>query len=161
MKQDQKTLRLQSVPSSLNQLEILIEEVCDKYNLNHNYLGCITVALTEAFQNALEHGNKNNPDKLITIHYEKNAGGLFFSVKDEGEGFNFKDIPDIKDDGKEKSFPGRGIFLMKSLSDEVNFAGNGSEVAIGFKISSINIETAVDRMSKFKEYRETAHNPND
>ncbi|MCB2221494.1 MAG: ATP-binding protein [Bacteroidetes bacterium] len=161
MKQDQKTLRLQSVPSSLNQLEIMIEEVCDKYNLNHNYLGCITVALTEAFQNALEHGNKNNPGKFITIHFEKNAGGLFFSVKDEGEGFNFKDIPEIKDDGKQKSFPGRGIFLMKSLSDELNFLGNGSEVAIGFKISSINIETAVDRMSKFKEYTETSHNQND
>lgn len=161
MKQDQKTLRLQSVPSSLNQLEILIDEVCDKYNLNHNYVGCITVALTEAFQNALEHGNKNNPEKFITINFEKNAGGLYFSVKDEGNGFNHQDIPDTKDDGKEKVFPGRGIFLIKSLSDDVNYIGKGNEVAIGFKISSINFETAVDRISKFKEYTQTSNNVNE
>jgi len=161
MKQDQKTLKLHSVPSSLNQLEILIGEVCDKYNLNHNYLGCITVALTEAFQNALEHGNQNDPEKFITINFEKTASGLLFSVKDEGKGFNHQDIPDVKDDGKEKTFPGRGIFLIKRLSDDVNYIGNGSEVAIGFKTSSINIETAVDRMSKFREYTETSQNLND
>ncbi len=158
MKQDQKTLRLQSVPSSLNQLEILIEEVCDKYNLNHNYLGCITVALTEAFENALQHGNNNNPDKTITIHFEKTSGGISFSIKDEGKGFDYHKIPDVKDDGKEKVFPGRGLFLIKQLADDVNFIGNGSEIAIGFKTSSINIETAVDRMSKYKEYTESTQN---
>ena len=158
MKQDQKTLQLPSVPSSINQLEKLIEEVCDKYKLNHNYLGCITVALTEAFDNALKHGNKNNPEKTITIHFEKTDAGISFNMKDQGEGFDFQSIPDIKDDGKEKVFPGRGIFLIKQLADDVNFIGNGSEIAIGFKTSSINIETAVDRLSKFKEYTETTKN---
>ncbi|MEZ5146426.1 MAG: ATP-binding protein [Bacteroidales bacterium] len=158
MKQDQKTLKLPSVPSSLNQLEVLIGEVCDKYNLNHNYLGCITVALTEAFENALQHGNKNNPNKTITIHFEKTDAGVAFSVKDEGEGFDFQSIPDLKEDGKEKVFPGRGVFLIKQLADEVNYIGNGSEVAIGFKTASINIETAVDRLSKFKEYTQTTQN---
>ncbi|MCD4665927.1 MAG: ATP-binding protein, partial [Bacteroidales bacterium] len=61
-----------------------------------------------------------------------------------------------KDDGKEKSFPGRGIFLIKTLADDVNFIGKGNEIEIGFKISSINFETAVDRIEKFKEYSETA-----
>ena len=158
MKQDQKTLQLPSVASSINQLEILIQDVCDKYNLNHNYLGCITVALTEAFENALEHGNQNNPDKTITIQFDKTDAGLSFYVKDEGNGFDHKAIPDVKDDGKEKVFPGRGIFLIKQLADDVNYIGNGSEVTIGFKTSSIHIETSVDRISKFKEYTETTQN---
>jgi len=155
MRQEQKKLRLRSLPESINQLEGLIEEICDDYNLNHNYLGCITVSLTEAFNNALQHGNKNNPEKFILIDFQKTSTGLYFKIKDEGEGFNFKNIPDTKDDGKEKVFPGRGLFLIKTLADDVNFVGSGNELEIGFKISSINYETAVDRIKKMKEYSET------
>jgi serine/threonine-protein kinase RsbW len=156
MRQEQKSLRLKSLPESIHQLERLIEEVCDDYNLNHNYLGCITVALTEAFSNALVHGNKNNPEKMIDIHFEKSSTGLAFRMKDEGTGFDFNSIPDVKDDGKEKVFPGRGIFLIKTLADDVKYVGKGNEIEIGFKISSINYETAVDRIKKFKDYSESA-----
>jgi len=159
MRQEQKTLRLKSSPESIHLLEGLIEEVCDSNNLNHNYLGCITVALTEAFDNALVHGNKNNPDKIITFNYQKTSTGLLFSIKDEGDGFNFQSIPDVKDDGTEKEFPGRGIFLIKTLADDVEYMGTGNEIEIGFKISSINYETAVDRIKKFKDYSESVKKP--
>jgi serine/threonine-protein kinase RsbW len=158
MKQEHQTLRLKSVPESIHQIEKLIEDICDSNNLNHNYLGCISVALTEAFSNALEHGNKNNPEKFITVNYEKSSTGLSFSIKDEGEGFNYNSIPDLKDDGTEKVFPGRGVFLIKSLADEVKYVGIGNELEIGFKISSINYETAVDRIKKFKDYSNSEKN---
>jgi serine/threonine-protein kinase RsbW len=160
MRQEQKTLRLKSLPESIHQVERLIEEICDSNNLNKSYFGCISVALTEAFTNALEHGNKRNPEKFITINYEKTSSGLMFNIKDEGEGFNFHNIPDIKDDGQEKIFPGRGIFLIKTLSDDVKFIEPGNEIEIGFKISSINYETAVDRIKKLKDYSESAKKVN-
>ena len=152
MKQEHKHLTLKSSTESIIQLDRLIEEVCDTHNLNHNYLGCISVSLHEAFQNAMIHGNQNDPKKTVTIDFEKSATGISFTVKDEGTGFDFGKIPDIKDDGKEQTFPGRGLFLIKSLSDNVSFNESGNEIQIGFKISSINIETAIDRMEKFKEY---------
>lgn len=155
MRQEQKTLRLKSLPESIHQLEGLIEEICDDNNLNHNYLGCISVALTEAFNNALIHGNKHDQKKLIVISYQKTSTGLSFSVEDEGEGFEHGIIPDLKDDGKEKVFPGRGIFLIKTLSDDLSFNDKGNCIDIGFKISSINYETAVDRIKKFKEYSDS------
>lgn len=157
MRQEQKTLRLKSTPESIHEVERLIEEICDSNNLNHSYLGCITVALTEAFTNALEHGNKRNPEKIITVNFEKTSTGLMFGIKDEGEGFNFHNIPEIKDDGQEKVFPGRGIFLIKTLSDDVKFIEPGNEIEIGFKISSINYETAVDRIKKLKDYSESTN----
>lgn len=156
MIQEQKTLKLKSIPESIHQVERLIEEICEDFNLNHNYLGCITVALNEAFTNALEHGNKKDPDKLITIDFQKTSTGLSFSIKDEGEGFDFKSFPDMKDDGKEKVFPGRGLFLIKTLADGVNFNSIGNEIEMGFKISSINFETAIDRIEKFKDYSKAA-----
>lgn len=157
MKQEQKTLRLKSVPESINQLEILIEEVCDAYNLNHNYLGCISVAATEAFQNALTHGNQSDPAKIILVDFQKTATGVSFTVKDEGDGFDYKAIPEIKDDGKEKTFPGRGIFLIKSLSDSLSFNEKGNAITIGFKTAGINIETAIDRAQKFQVYKDSTH----
>jgi len=156
MKQEQKTLRLKSVPESINQLEILIEEVCDAHNLNQTYFGCISVATIEAFQNALIHGNQNDPDKIIIVDFQKTSTGVSFTVKDEGDGFDHLAIPDIKDDGKEKTFPGRGIFLIKSLSDNVTFNEKGNEVEIGFKTVGINIETTIDRAQKFKVYKDSA-----
>jgi serine/threonine-protein kinase RsbW len=158
MKREQKKLRLKSVPESIHVLEQLIEEICDKYNLNHNYLGCISVALTEAFNNALIHGNKNDSEKKIEITYLRSNTGLTFNIKDEGDGFDFKRIPDVKGDGKEKIFPGRGLFLIKTLVDDINFYGNGNEIEIGFRISSINYEIEVDRIKKFKEYTNSSHN---
>lgn len=155
MKQEQKTLRLRSVPESINQLEILVEEVCDAYNLNHTYLGCISVAATEAFQNALTHGNQNDPNKIIIVDFQKTSTGVSFTVKDEGKGFDYRAIPDIKDDGKEKTFPGRGIFLIKSLSDNISFNDKGNEIEIGFKTAGINIETAIDRAQKFQVYKDS------
>ncbi|MCF8369060.1 MAG: ATP-binding protein [Bacteroidales bacterium] len=152
MKNEQKILSLRSVAESINQLEQMIEDVCDLYKLNHNYIGCVTVSLTEAFHNALIHGNKNVPEKKITIQMERSATGIAFSVRDEGEGFNPSIIPNVKDDGKEKTFPGRGLFLIKSLADDISFNEKGNEIKIGFRISSINIETSIDRMEKFKEY---------
>ncbi|MEZ5198247.1 MAG: hypothetical protein R2764_18215 [Bacteroidales bacterium] len=61
----------------------------------------------------------------------------------------------MKEDGKEKVFPGRGIFLIKTLSDDLSFNDKGNRIDIGFKISSINYETAVDRIKKFKEYSDS------
>ena len=149
MNNEQRTLRLKSEPQSLNKLEVLIQDVCDENNLEHTYFGCISVAVTEAFQNALEHGNQNDLSKEIHITFEKNASGLSFSVEDEGEGFNFSDIPDVKDNGKEKTFPGRGIFLIKSLCDNVDYNEKGNKISLGFKTTGINIETAIERQEAF------------
>ena len=152
MKKEQRTLSLKSVPESFNKVENLVEEICNEYDLNHNYLGCIITSVNEAFQNALTHGNKNVNEKLITINFKKLATGISFSVSDEGEGFNYTETPEVNDKAKELVFPGRGLFLIKSLSDDVTFNEKGNEIILGFKISSINIETTIDRVEKFQEY---------
>jgi serine/threonine-protein kinase RsbW len=157
MNKEHKTLKLRSVPESINKLEALIEEVCDANNLNQTYLGCITTATTEAFHNARIHGNQNDPEKIVTIECVKSPNGVSFTVKDEGKGFDYQAIPDVKDDGKEKTFPGRGLFLIKSLSDAVHFNDAGNEIVIGFHTKGIDIETTIDRAQKFKVYKDSSH----
>jgi len=155
MIQENKTLEINSTKENVHQVETLIEEICEDFNLNDTYLGSITVAVIEAFENAVKHGNKNDPSKKVIVNFQKSTSGLSFSIKDEGEGFDYQSIPDPKSNKMGLHFPGRGVFLIQSVADDVKYIGKGNEIEIGFKISSINFETAVDRIKKMKNYSDS------
>jgi serine/threonine-protein kinase RsbW len=146
-------LILPSIPENINQVENFIEDICDEYNINNTYFGNILVALTEAVENAMKHGNGNNPEKNIQIIFSLKPVGLSFLVKDEGKGFDISQIPDPTDlDTDPKELKGRGIFLIRTLADEIHYTNNGKSLEIIFKISSIDSEIAIDRISRLKKY---------
>jgi serine/threonine-protein kinase RsbW len=146
-------LILPSLPENIHKVEKFVEDICDEFNINNTYFGNILVALTEAVENAMKHGNGNNPSKHVQVIFTSKPEGLSFVIKDEGVGFDINLIPDPTDltiDADQ--LKGRGIFLIKHLADEVHFTNNGSSVEVIFKISSINQELAVERMNLLKKY---------
>lgn len=144
-------LSLKSTKENIHQVERFVEDICDEFNINNTYFGNILVALTEAVSNAIVHGNKNEINKDINITFESKPFGLSFTIKDQGEGFDFNNIPDPTDLAVElKEEEGRGIFLMKVLADEVNFLENGKSIELIFKISSINQELALERIKQLQ-----------
>jgi len=149
-------LILPSLPENINLVEKFVEDICDEYNINNTYFGNILVTLTEAVENAMVHGNGRNPDKNVQIIFTSKPDGLSFVVKDEGEGFDVNQIPDPTDiNSNTDESKGRGIFLIRSLADEVKFLENGKTIEILFKISSINSEMAIDRINQLKKYSGT------
>lgn len=153
---DKLQLIFPSLPENIHQVEKFVEDICDEYNINNTYFGNILVALTEAVENAIVHGNNKNPEKNVEIIFVSKPEGLSFTIKDEGKGFDINQIPDPTDlNVNPDEQKGRGIFLIKSLADEVNFLKNGKGVEILFKISSINNEIAVDRINQLKNYSGT------
>jgi serine/threonine-protein kinase RsbW len=158
-------LILPSLPESIHQVEKFVEDICDEFNINNTYFGNILVTLTEAVENAMKHGNGNDPSKKVQIIFTSKPEGLSFVVKDEGNGFDINQIPDPTDlntDPEESK--GRGIFLIKSLADEVKFLDKGNTVEIIFKISSINSEMAIERIKQLKKFsgtKETTSSRND
>lgn len=146
-------LILPSLPENIHKVEKFVEDICDEFNINNTYFGNILVALTEAVENAMKHGNGNNPSKHVQIIFSSKPEGLSFIIKDEGNGFDLNTIPDPTDISVDADqVKGRGIFLIKNLADEVHFTENGSSVEVIFKISSINHELAVERMNLLKKY---------
>ena len=146
-------LILTSLPENIHKVEKFVEDICDEFNINNTYFGNILVALTEAVENAMNHGNAKDSSKTVQIIFTSKPDGLSFVIKDEGKGFDINTIPDPTDlniDANE--LKGRGIFLIRHLADEVHFTDNGSRVEIIFKISSINNELAVERMNLLKKY---------
>jgi serine/threonine-protein kinase RsbW len=146
-------LILPSLPENIHKVEKFVDDICDEFNINNTYFGNILVALTEAVENAMKHGNANDPSKKVQILFTSKPEGLSFIIKDEGKGFDLSTIPDPTDLNVDADqMKGRGIFLIRNLADEVQFTENGSSVELLFKISSINHELAVDRMNLLKKY---------
>ncbi len=114
------------------EVEGLIDEVCSSYELNEDHYGNILIAVTEAVNNAIVHGNLNDEEKKVTIEANKQDKEVVFIISDEGKGFDYTNLPDPTAPENIEKPDGRGIFLMKNLSDEVSFDLNGSKVSITF-----------------------------
>ena len=128
----QETLKIQSSPEQLRLVEDLIDNVCQVYNVKEDSYGNILIAVTEAVNNAICHGNKNNPDKFVHIDFQNTEKQLIFSITDEGQGFDFLNLPDPTDPENIDKLSGRGVFLMKNLADSIEFSLNGQSVKLHF-----------------------------
>jgi serine/threonine-protein kinase RsbW len=86
------------------------------------------IALDEAFVNAVKHGNKNDPTKLVRISAELSTKEACFTVEDEGVGFNVQEIPDPRDPANLFKSSGRGVLLIYNIMDEVEYNAEGNRV---------------------------------
>lgn len=124
-----------SIPSdfgSISKVEVLIDSVCERLSVNEDYYGNVLIAVTEAVNNAIEHGNKMRKDLNVDLAVGDKESDFCFSVKDYGDGFDFDHLPDPTAPENIEKEDGRGIFLMRSLSEEVEYTDGGSNVDIYF-----------------------------
>ena len=89
----------------------------------------IEIAISEALANAMIHGNHENQEKQVHIVCRCSMDGeVLISVRDEGEGFDSRAVPDPTEAQRLLLTHGRGLHLMKALMDEVSFEENGTVV---------------------------------
>lgn len=116
-------------------VEKLINDICSSYQVSEDYYGNILVAVTEAVNNAIQHGNKLNPEKQVDVEIKAEEKSISFSVHDQGEGFDFSTLPDPTNPENIEKPSGRGVFLMRHLADKVEFSDAGRTVHLNFAIS--------------------------
>jgi serine/threonine-protein kinase RsbW len=89
----------------------------------------IELALTEALANAVVHGAKEDPSKVVECIVACDEDrGMLIMVRDPGPGFDPNSIPSPCEGENIFSNRGRGIFLINQLMDEVGFHKNGTEI---------------------------------
>ena len=89
----------------------------------------IELALTEALANAVVHGAKSDPSKVIECDVAcDEQQGILIIVRDPGSGFDPAKISDPRHGENIYSDHGRGIYLINQLMDEVQFHKNGAEI---------------------------------
>lgn len=119
--------------SNLRIIENAVDEITSSIGINQDNYGKILVATLEAVNNAIKHGNKDNPNKLVDVAIEYNNDEIKITVTDEGEGFNPSGIPDPTMPENIEALSGRGVFLMTKLSDSIKFNEKGNSVTMSFK----------------------------
>lgn len=143
-----KELKINSLQTNLYLVERFVEEICDENYISGSYFGNIMLAMEEAVKNAIVHGNRQDTAKQVIVTCERKRGEICFTVEDEGEGFDPAAVPSPLDSDE----AGKGIFLIRSLADKVEFNGSGNKVFLSFTISSLSQETALNRISYLKSY---------
>jgi serine/threonine-protein kinase RsbW len=114
-------LTIASNPKNIARVEKLLQKIALRIPLDEIQMNKLMVSLTEAVNNAIVHGTKSNPDKKVTILCESVPGWLLIMINDQGRGFRLDDVsnPLKKENLLRES--GRGIFLMRTLMDRVEF----------------------------------------
>lgn len=130
-----KQLSFASKIENISYVEKLVDEISDTYNLNNIIYGNILVSLVEAVSNAILHGNKSDPSKKVNVECEVEDNYIYFTICDEGDGFDFTNIPDPTATENIDKPHGRGVFLMNKLSDGISYQKNGTEVKFKFKLN--------------------------
>jgi serine/threonine-protein kinase RsbW len=89
----------------------------------------IELALTEALANAVVHGAKSDPSKVIECDVAcDEQRGMLIVVRDPGPGFDPAQIANPCQGENIYSNHGRGIYLINQLMDDVQFHKNGTEI---------------------------------
>lgn len=127
-------LRLRSSGACIGQLEGYIKTLFDEYDLAPDMYPNVLISLTEAVNNAIKHGNLNDHTKAVRIKSVRDSEKLYVVITDEGEGFDYQNLPDPTAPENIEKPGGRGVFLMRQLSDRVRFRNNGSTVEIEFQV---------------------------
>ena len=129
---DSISIQIPSLTENIRIIESFIDNAKEKYQLDDDIYGNIMIAVTESVNNAIVHGNKNIADKNVSLSLVLQESSIKFIVQDEGGGFNFEKLPDPTSPDNVDKPSGRGIFLMKHLSDEVEFKDYGRVVELTF-----------------------------
>ncbi len=125
-------LKLDTCPSSIAKLETFVSSLADDHNVMKDLYPNILISLTEAVNNAIEHGNCLDKTKSVIVDTYINGKGMSIKVTDEGAGFNPNDIPDPTQPENIECCGGRGVFLIKQLCDDVKFIDEGKTVEMFF-----------------------------
>jgi serine/threonine-protein kinase RsbW len=122
-------LRFPADANRVSQMVFAIMQVVGGMECAHGHEDDIELALYEALANAIRHGARSDPSKIVEVKVACDADhGMLIVVGDPGNGFDPQQVPDPLMGDNLYSDHGRGIFLINRLMDEVEFKRGGTEI---------------------------------
>ncbi len=134
MSSHQRTITFPSQVDNITIVERLIDELFAEYKVKEDYYGELLIAMTEAVNNAIVHGNKLDASKQVSVTFSVSDRHMVFKVEDEGPGFDYDSLPDPTAPENIEKPHGRGVFLMRHLADECLFEDEGRVCILKFAV---------------------------
>ena len=112
---------------NIDLVDVVTEAVLRHSGMDDESVERLGLAIREAVANGVQHGNKEQPEKRVTVSFVLEKEEVSIRIQDQGEGFDLDGLPDPL--APENLFKprGRGILLMNSFMDEVNFEFDGDQ----------------------------------
>lgn len=131
----QFSLTLRSERQEIAKVELFMRAVPYCQVLDDMTFYSVMVAITEAVNNAIVHGNKLDESKEVILRVSSNASTMIVTVQDGGTGFDPTILADPREPENLMKTGGRGIFLIRELASEVHYSKNslGSELTLVFR----------------------------
>ncbi len=123
-------LVIKSDPKELRKVHFFLLDFFKKNDVANFYFNRALLCISEAVINSIEHGNQFDITKTVTIKILYSNNEMDVEIYDEGEGFDISivDDPTYGDNIKKES--GRGIYIIRALSDFIKYNRKGNSVLL-------------------------------
>src|SRR5207248_2031707 len=119
MSGDRLSYKLDSTLETVDSAEQTANRIASESGFGEDEVMQIAMAVREAAVNAVLHGNAYDPEKKVELEFERTAGDLVITIRDQGKGLDMGKIPDPLAPENLLKTSGRGIFLIRSFMDSV------------------------------------------
>lgn len=127
------TIRVPSDLEHLADVDLFLEGTLRGFGVDESVVADIAISVSELINNAIVHGNKNSVEKSVSMKITRDKGKVVIVIKDEGAGFTPDEVPDPLADENLLHEVGRGLFIVRSLMDEVDVVPSASGTTITIK----------------------------
>ncbi|MBZ0263814.1 ATP-binding protein [bacterium] len=123
------------IPSDTDRLpevDQFAEKMTGELDFSRDLRDDIAISVSEAVNNAILHGNKNDGSKNVTVEFHKLENGIQINISDEGGGFESNEVPDPTKPENIMETTGRGLLIIRHLMDRVDIEPykNGTKVTM-------------------------------
>lgn len=118
----------------LSRLPEELEALRDRCAMSEAAFYNLVLAMTEAVVNAIVHGNKENPEKNVTMEVSSDETGVHCSVSDQGPGFEPEEVADPVAPENLFKEGGRGVFIIRAVSTELAIESTPEGTTMRFTI---------------------------
>lgn len=125
------------LPSDLANVSPFVDRVCEALQTSirsPDTIHKVRLCLEEALTNAMRHGNRLDPNVPVQVSVTMEGGRFVMDVRDRGNGFDPASIPDPTSSERSSLPSGRGVYLMRSLTDSLAFYDGGRGITMTIAI---------------------------
>ena len=128
--------RLQLVMASehlqLERVVELAEEFVSAHETDEDFIYRVVLLTSEAFTNAIEHGNHLDPEKKVKVEFCAEPDRIEVWIEDQGMGFAREKVADPLHSDNLFEESGRGLYLIEMMADEVKYENDGRRIGMIF-----------------------------
>jgi len=132
MTKERLSFTLDSTLETVESAESTASRIATDAGFDDDEVMRIAMAVREAAVNAVLHGNRSDPNKKVSLNFERTSDELVITIRDQGCGLDVNKIPDPLAPENLLKSSGRGIFLIRSFMDEVTIqpSDTGTEIKL-------------------------------